>query len=194
MIEIFYNKIKDLDETIVDNEFLLKRIKDTNDENYKMLRINDYSFLLNVLKEKGIKPEFNLTRYGKLYLKENPIYFNISHTKNAYAIAVASQEVGIDIEIKRKYNEMSLKKMIDKCIAKEEVVLNGNDFIKNWTVKESFLKLLGTGINTSLKDLKVLDKVYLNEESANYKTFDFEENIISISYKEKDEIKIYDLK
>ena len=27
MIEIFYNKIKDLDETIVDNEFLLKRIK-----------------------------------------------------------------------------------------------------------------------------------------------------------------------
>ena len=48
MIEIFYNKIKDLDETIVDNEFLLKRIKDTNDENYKMLRINAYSFLLNV--------------------------------------------------------------------------------------------------------------------------------------------------
>ena len=89
---------------------------------------------------------------------------------------------------------MSLKKMIDKCIAKEEVVLNGNDFIKNWTVKESFLKLLGTGINTSLKDVKVLDKVYLNEESANYKTFDFEENIISISYKEKDEIKIHDLK
>ena len=68
------------------------------------------------------------------------------------------------------------------------------DFIKIWTVKESFLKLLGTGIYTSLKEVKVFDKVYLNEESAYYKTFDFDENIISISYKEKAEIKICDMK
>lgn len=194
MIEVYYKKIEDLDETIVDNEFLLKRINDTNDESYKKLRINAYSCLLTVLEEKGIKPEFSLNRYGKLYLKDNPIYFNISHTKNAYVIAFANQEVGIDIEIKREYNEIFLKKMIDKCIVQGEVVLDSNDFIKIWTAKESFLKLLGTGINTSLKEVKVLDKVYLNEESAYYKTFDFEENIISISYKEKVEIKICDMK
>ena len=35
MIEVYYKKIEDLDETIVDNEFLLKRINDTNDESYK---------------------------------------------------------------------------------------------------------------------------------------------------------------
>ena len=36
--------------------------------------------------------------YGKLYLKSNEKYFNISHCDNYALLAIADKDVGIDIE------------------------------------------------------------------------------------------------
>ena len=192
MIEVYFRKINKFEETIVTNEFLLNRIKDTNDEKYKKLRINAYSYLLKILKEKGINQEFICNEYGKLYIKGNPLFFNISHTKDAFVIAFSTKEIGVDIEVKREYDKETLDKLISKCNSKEEVVNNSNDFIKLWTAKESFLKLIGTGIINSLKDVKVLDKVYCGKNNAYYKIIEKDNYYISVSYNEYDEIKMQD--
>lgn len=192
MIEVYFRKINKFEETIVTNEFLLDRIQDTNDEKYKKLRINAYSYLLKILKEKGINQEFICNEYGKLYIKGNPLFFNISHTKDAFVIALSTKEIGVDIEVKREYDKETLDKLISKCNSKEEVVNNSNDFIKFWTAKESFLKLIGTGIINSLKDVKVLDKVYCGKNNAYYKIIEKDNYYISVSYNEYDEIKMQD--
>ena len=44
--------------------------------------------------------DFSTNKYGKPFLKNNPhIYFNISHTEQYVAFAIASAPVGIDYRI-----------------------------------------------------------------------------------------------
>ena len=94
--------------------------------------------------------------HGKPYLKPDyGIYVNWSHSGDYVLCATADQEVGVDIQ---ETSKMPLESMVRKVLTPEEsafyescgVEQQKNCFYQYWTLKESFLKALGTGFYTSL--------------------------------------------
>lgn len=105
--------------------------------------------------KKVLKKEYNINSYeiiknefGKPYLKNSNIYFNISHDKDICVIAISEKEIGVDIEY-LNYNQQ----VINKYFFDEEknIMVNSNklkyDFTKIWVKKEAYLKMMGTGLN-----------------------------------------------
>ena len=124
------------------------------------------SFL--ILKEMLLKefnlnniPKFSYNKNQKPYFKEYPnIHFNISHCKSGIACAVSNSPIGIDIEEINLYDDIK-----ENVLSKEELQAikisksPNEEFTKFWTMKESYLKLIGTGINDNMKDiLNTVDK------------------------------------
>ena len=92
-------------------------------------------------------------------------YFNISHTKDAFAFTIATDfHVGIDLEkVKQSIN---LHPIINNffSIKEREYILDSeeeslNRFFLLWTRKEALLKALGSGIINSLSQIIVSDPV-----------------------------------
>ncbi len=127
--------------------------------------------------KKIIGSDFTLsfTEHKKPYIKEMPnFHFNISHTSGAAVIAVAEQEVGIDIEKNRNVNLD-----VAKRFTKNEADFIGSSktrFLEIWTRKEAFLKQSGQGISAGLDSFDVLKK----ENAQRLKTFRVGEYIISV--------------
>lgn len=119
------------------------------------------------LKEYGLREkdmEYGFNQNGKpCFPKRKDICFNLSHS-GIYAMAVsASQNVGCDIEEDKK---------IDSDIS--AICLNPEEekeyLLKYWTIKESYLKKEGCGLNCDLTKLKAtdLENVYLINDIEGY--------------------------
>jgi len=103
------------------------------------------------------------TGEGKPYLPDHPqLVFNISHTANYLAIAIARDcQLGVDIE--RCRPRANLAALVDKCFAEEEAEywygLPDNQkqsaFYQFWTIKEAFVKATGRGIALGLNQCVV---------------------------------------
>ena len=91
---------------------------------------------------------------GKPYIKGYPIHFNISHAGDFVVCAFSEQEVGIDIEQIRDV-ELDIAKRFF-CQREYVDLLAQNQanqldyFYSLWTLKESYIKFLGTGLSTPL--------------------------------------------
>jgi len=94
------------------------------------------------------------TSYGKPFIENVPLHYNISHSGEWVACAFASREVGIDIEMIKDVDMKIAERYF--CEYEYDSLLSISDkdrinyFYKLWTLKESYLKWLGTGISTSL--------------------------------------------
>ncbi len=87
--------------------------------------------------------------YGKPYLRDSPnAHFNISHSGQYVACAVANQPVGIDVQeitpyrsdvARRICNDIEFRKIETSAKPAEE-------FTKLWTYKEAYGKWSGVGI------------------------------------------------
>ena len=86
-------------------------------------------------------------KYGKPYY-DNKFFFNISHSSNYICIAVASSEVGIDIEENRKI-EVDISKRI---LGENEKVID-NNIIINWAIKEAYSKYKGLGFYIDFRNI-----------------------------------------
>ena len=104
---------------------------------------------------------YHRNEHGKPYLTDKPeIYVNWSHSGDYVICAVADREVGIDLQ---KMDREPKENLIRKALTKEEQEFYGSVpeserkrlFYQYWSVKESFLKALGTGFYTSLKTFQV---------------------------------------
>lgn len=96
---------------------------------------------------------FEYNQGGKPSIAGHPeIFFNISHCREAIAVAVSSSPVGIDIESLREADASLIRYTMNEEEA--AAITSGADpkleFIKYWTRKEAVLKLRGTGITDSL--------------------------------------------
>jgi 4'-phosphopantetheinyl transferase len=125
--------------------------------------------------EKG-KPEFLTDEIMKFEKNINcntkselqNIHFNISHSANYVACAIADTPVGIDIEGRRKVNNAVAK----RYFTEEEIksIHSDEDFFKIWTFKEALGKYTGEGllpvIGKSEKDMRdeVSVKRYVYED------------------------------
>lgn len=95
-------------------------------------------------------PEITSSDFGKPYfLTEKEVHFNISHSGKWVVLAIADEEVGIDIELVEQQPDSLLR----EALTKEEYdwVCNSSNrqqlFIQYWTIKESYTKRLGKGLS-----------------------------------------------
>ncbi len=88
--------------------------------------------------------------YGKLYLTDNSLNFNISHTGEFLAVAIFDNEVGLDVEqIKEKDFSRVSKKYFGNTPKDEK------EFFTLWTKAESFIKYKAKSVLTELKKIEI---------------------------------------
>ena len=112
-----------------------------------------------------LKPEiwqFQKNSHGRPDIKQaandTPLKFNLTHTQGLCACVVTSgAQCGIDAELINRKND--LKKIAQRMFADSEIdtmqSLQGGEFRKSffrfWTLRESYVKALGTGLAGSSK-------------------------------------------
>lgn len=174
MIEIYYgktntNELEKKELELVD--FFKERINKFSNIEEKNIRINLYYYLQKKLEEKNISFSFALNSFGKIYLNEISVYISLTHSKGYFAFAISNEEIGLDIEkIRNNINERIIERISKEKIKKDEI-------IKIWTIKESYLKYLGIGITTDLKNV-VFDEENVSLNSlmvAKYQNFNIDE-------------------
>jgi 4'-phosphopantetheinyl transferase len=123
--------------------------------------------------------------YGKPYLKSGNIYFNLSHSEKRAMCVVSPFEVGCDTE-KITDVDMEIPKHFF-CPSEYEMLVNISDenerndmFYGLWTLKESFVKLLGTGMKTppngfeiSVNDGEISVLQNIDDRKYNFAEYDF---------------------
>ncbi|MFZ1685776.1 MAG: 4'-phosphopantetheinyl transferase superfamily protein [Flavobacteriales bacterium] len=97
--------------------------------------------------------------FGKPTIDAIPLHFNFSDTKDAVLLAIAHQELGVDIEsMSRRVNH---ERVAEHYFTPEEITdINASPdrkrrFLDFWTRKEAVLKASGVGIMDDLRALRV---------------------------------------
>lgn len=110
------------------------------------------------LREHGLKEadvRIGLKKNGKPYLPDYPqIHFNLAHSENMALAVFADAEVGCDIEYTKKA-DLELAKRFFRSeeyafLAGLEGKKQDSAFFQIWTLKESFLKATGMGMELPL--------------------------------------------
>ena len=113
------------------------------------------------------------------FIKNNPIYFNISHSENVLAIAISDNIVGIDIEYQNP--NFQFENVLDYVLSKSEKLTirdlpkerQLSQFFQYWTQKESALKAVGVGLNFDLTQIEIKHNKMLfnNKDVINIEPF-----------------------
>jgi 4'-phosphopantetheinyl transferase len=111
-------------------------------------------------------PVFEYNEHGKPSIVGHPeICFNLSHCKEAAICAISDQPVGVDVESVRSFNESLVRYTMNEDEIRQ--IESSEDqavaFIRLWTMKESAMKLIGTGISNDMKHV-------LQQEGLNFET------------------------
>ncbi len=145
---IFLNSSHIPDLYTVTNPYVTDKLKKIKSSEYLLHSSIGYSLLGKIISER-----FNVdinkviireNEFGKPYFPDLKVKFNISHTNNAVACSVSESEVGVDVERISTVREKILKLYSPR---EREGIRNAEDFYKLWTLKESALKLTGTGVS-----------------------------------------------
>ncbi len=110
-------------------------------------------------------------KYGKPYLKNSELFFNISHSFDYVITTISNKEIGIDIE---KVRKTSLKVINLFATSKEKKYILSSDenieerIFKIYTLKEAYFKMLGTNLNHILEIEFIIknDKVYCSDKNV----------------------------
>ncbi len=81
--------------------------------------------------------------YGKPFLKDGALYFNVTHTDGLYAVAVGNTPVGLDAQRRNDKQYPTLKKRLRGGEQAE-------DFFELWTAKEAYVKFCGKSLASLL--------------------------------------------
>lgn len=156
----------------------------TTEQNKKAVSKIAYDFVSALaMKQLKInqKPRLTCESSGKPFFEDYPnFHFNISHSENLIAVAVADSPVGVDIEKLRNTN----LKIAERFFSEREkgFVKDSDSFLYVWTRKEALLKKTGEG----LKDISKVDIL----ENSEIKTFEENEFILSVCCENPDSFKI----
>lgn len=104
-------------------------------------------------------------RFGKPFLQDYPvIQFNISHCRSCVACVIGEDMVGIDVERRFPWKENLARRICHPREwdwleeVKEDKVKQEERLNLLWARKESYLKCIGTGIRSDLREINVLEK------------------------------------
>lgn len=125
------------------------------DARYKTLSSLSYELLDELFKSNArslSELEIVFSKPNKPRSSSPAYHFNISHSGNAVAAVISDSEVGIDIEEVGEIRERIMRKCLSE--RERELVTSAEAFYRLWTLKEAYLKALGTGITRRLDTLE----------------------------------------
>ena len=102
---------------------------------------------------------FEYGKYGKPYLKDAALYFNVSYTYGVCLIALSDDEIGADIEQLRAAQPYAASRCFtdaENRYLHHDMELFDKRFYELWTKKEAYLKYTGEGFYRSPKSVDVL--------------------------------------
>ncbi len=143
-------------------QHLLTNDRKTKIKNYRFEKDRKAAFLVYLMLLYGLKTEYALEgkaefvygTYQKPILKNYPeIYFNLSHTDNTAVCGIDTSEIGVDTEKFQVQDKAFLTYICSRGELHEiETAQNpAATAAKLWTLKESYLKYLGTGLTEHLE-------------------------------------------
>lgn len=161
-MEYIIKNIKDFNKKDIDNFYnILPKLKKEKIDKYKHYKTKATSIIGEIiLKELLSKYNFSynnldyyINNYGKPYIKNSYLYFNISHSFDYIITAISQKEIGIDIEKIRK----TLLNTINHFATENEkkYILSSKNNIeerifKIYTLKEAYFKMIGSNLNNIL--------------------------------------------
>lgn len=113
-----------------------------------------------------IEIEYIYSENGKPRFRDYPWHFNLSHSEEYVFCVLSEQEVGVDIQCKRTFNNERIlrrffteeeQKNWEQCDSEEE---REQYFYRMWTRKEAYGKMTGEGI------AKAVSVNVMNEEAV----------------------------
>jgi 4'-phosphopantetheinyl transferase len=115
-----------------------------------------------IYRETGLPPHKQIlrrTHYGKPYIADVPLCFNLSHSGSWVVCATNSQPVGIDVEhigpidvrIAERYFSATEKEWLFAKAEEERL----REFYNIWAFKESFIKTIGYGLSIPLQSFNI---------------------------------------
>lgn len=152
-----------------------KRIDRYKDEYDKLRSSIGYYLLIKYLKEDfniEINDEDILTnKFDKPYIKNNPIYFSISHSLNFVGVLLSDNECGLDIQ---HDDNLTHEKLAKKILLDKEYKMyekNRDILFKKWVQIEAYYKKMGTGIKYNNLDISIDYMVYEIFDNQNNKYY-----------------------
>lgn len=169
-VEVFYGFTEKISGHCLDLVNYLSRKEKLRSDRFRFNADRDtyilsHGFLRFVLSKKlNVNPVdiiFKTDKNNKPRLPGNSFYFNLAHSREAFAIAVSRQYyVGIDIE--NADQDIDILPILNSYFGQEEkkFILESETDIQNkffllWTRKEALLKAIGTGIVNDLTQISV---------------------------------------
>lgn len=156
--------VKDLQQILDNNEKnrANRFIHEKHRQNFIITRAILRKLLAAYLKCSPEQIAFHSNEYGKIFLAQPGLHFNLSHTKDIAMYAFnAHSQVGIDVEfIDRDIDAVSL---VERFFAPAEKAafealspsLRAQAFFNYWTRKEAFIKAIGRGLTHALDQFSV---------------------------------------
>ena len=174
------------------HHFLLKNISDEQKEkayHFKNEKDQTRSLISSYLVNQLSKEKLKKNEMGKPFYQNGP-FFNISHSGKYVIMAVANNEVGVDIEENIEKNMDMLLKIFNEAEAK--MIKEHADFYYLWCAKESLIKCMGSSIS-KVKEVPSLPLNGLKTfKGIDYQcqTFIYDKHIISLTKMGKEPFEI----
>lgn len=174
------------------HHFLMKNLNEEQKEKasrYKNEKDQMRCLLSSYLMSQLSQEELQRNETGKPFFPNGP-FFNISHSGKYVIMAIANQEVGVDIEEDIEKNMDILLKIFNE--AESKMIKEHADFYYLWCAKESLIKCMGSSIS-KIKEIPSLPLNGLKTfKGKDYQcqTFIYDKHIISITKEGKEPFEI----
>lgn len=179
-MEYIIKNINDYNKDDVNNFYIeIPKLKKDRIDKYKNYESKARSIVAEIifselLSKKNISYnslEYYNNEYGKPYLKNNNLFFNISHSFDYVITIISNKEIGIDIEKIRKtplnvINQFATEKEKEYILSSSKNI--EERIFKIYTLKEAYFKMLGTNLNHILEVEFIIkkDKIYCNDRNV----------------------------
>ena len=177
---------------IKNKKFLLENVSEGQKE--KALRFANEidqirSLISSYLKNLLSREELLKTSNGKPYFNNGP-YFNISHSGRYILMAVATSEIGVDIEEIKNKDMSAIVRIFNEAEAR--MIKEHSDFYYLWCAKESLIKCMGATVG-KIRDIPGIPlnglKTYKGKDYQ-CQSFILDKHIVSITREGKEQYKV----
>ena len=174
--------------------YILKREQIKKIVNKKRLKqaIMGEFMLKNLLQKENISyqnTDFEINKFGKPYIKDSSIFFNISHSYDYIIVVTSHKEIGVDIEKIRKtkenvWHQFATNKERDYIFSKEEEI--EKRIFQIYCLKEAYFKMKGNNLSKAknVEFILTAEKVICSDKNVHaYFIKDLKDYVVAVCEK-----------
>ncbi|WAA10278.1 4'-phosphopantetheinyl transferase family protein [Fervidibacillus albus] len=178
VLKIEETKLNEIDETLIPLIDPTKRNRIRRSKNGKIILWADILVRTIICEQTGMYNHqliFSTGKYGKPFLaNDRNVHFNVSHSGEWIVAAFSDEPVGIDIEKIEPIEEVVVQNVLrDEEFNRFQIVSPESReqfFYHLWTVKESFIKLIGKGLSFPIEKCSIDESRSTIRIEPNFKT------------------------